>query len=293
MYKPMRFWGTSAGSSIPSPFCRCNVCENARRVGGKEIRLRSAFRIDKRTMIDIGQDFAAQAARLSDDLYDIENFVITHTHDDHFNYSVFWLRRIAAEKGPEKPVNVYLTDGAYDIIDRFLYCTPALINKDAAYMKSENVVFKKLNFCETKEIGGHSFTPLKGMHRGSCGETAANYLIRLSDGRLMYYALDSGYFREETFEILKSYKLDILIAECTFPSLDGRDSCDVHMDIPSCIATLDRLYTNGTISDKTDIYLSHIEAKGMNHSELEKYFAALERNYSVKIAYDGLSIGDE
>ena len=48
MYLPMRFWGTSAGGAIPSPFCRCEVCENARKVGGKEIRLRSAFRIDKK-----------------------------------------------------------------------------------------------------------------------------------------------------------------------------------------------------------------------------------------------------
>jgi len=63
MYMPMRFWGTSAGGSIPAAFCKCSVCENARIKGGKEVRLRSAFRIDKKIMIDIGQDFVAQAIR--------------------------------------------------------------------------------------------------------------------------------------------------------------------------------------------------------------------------------------
>ena len=39
----------------------------------------------------------------------------------------------------------------------------------------------------------------------------------------MYYALDSGYYLEETFDILKNYKLDILIGECTFPRENPKD----------------------------------------------------------------------
>lgn len=65
------------------------------------------------------------------------------------------------------------------------------------------------------------------------------------------------------------------------------------MDLTSCVDTLDRLYALGTVDEKTEIYLSHIEAKGLCHSELEEYFSKLERNYSVKIAYDGLSIDED
>ena len=32
----MRFMGTGAGEGVPTPFCRCRVCEHARKVGGKE-----------------------------------------------------------------------------------------------------------------------------------------------------------------------------------------------------------------------------------------------------------------
>ena len=30
----IRFLGTGAAEGIPAPFCRCTVCENARKVGG-------------------------------------------------------------------------------------------------------------------------------------------------------------------------------------------------------------------------------------------------------------------
>ena len=115
MYKPLRFWGTSGGTGVPSPFCKCPVCENARNVGGKEFRSRSAFRIDKKVMLDIGEDYVSTAAKLQDDLYDVEHFLFTHTHSDHFNWRFFWSRRIGANM-PTTPVNVYFAEEAYDYI---------------------------------------------------------------------------------------------------------------------------------------------------------------------------------
>ena len=43
----MQFLGTGAAEGIPSPFCRCRVCENARKVKGKEILLRKAYKEPK------------------------------------------------------------------------------------------------------------------------------------------------------------------------------------------------------------------------------------------------------
>lgn len=297
MYQPLRFWGTSAGGAIPTPFCKCKVCENARKVGGKEVRLRSAFRIDKKIMIDIGEDFVAQAINLEDDLYDVEHFLFTHPHTDHFNYKMFWLRKIAAEKSPEHPVNVYFVDDSFDIIDKFLFSTPMLINKDAEFLNEKNVKFIKLDYYKWYKINDIEVMALKGHHNTGVSKVSANYLIKLKDERLMYYALDSGYYLEETFEALKKFKLDILVGECTFPEKipkneNGEYWCDVHMDLTSCEDTLDKLYENGTIDDNTKVYLSHIEAKGLNHKELEEYFSSLNKKYSINIAYDGLSIDE-
>ncbi len=293
MFKPMRFWGTSAGGSIPAPFCKCDVCENARKVGGKEVRLRSAFRIDEKIMLDIGEDYVAQAIRLEDDLASVEHFLFTHTHGDHFNNTMFWLRYVASAMPPKKPINVYFADKAYDILKR-----PPLVEfKDAEYMSEKNVKFIKLEFNKWYKIENIEIMPLRGHHHTRVEDNSANYLIKLKNGKLMYYALDSGYYLDETFEILKNYKLDILVGECTFPeelSEHGKEPwCDVHMDLISCTDTLDKLYENGTIDENTDVYLSHIEAKGLNHNGLEKYFSSLGRKYKTKIAYDGLSIDEK
>ena len=297
MYLPMRFWGTGAGGAIPTPFCKCEVCENARKVGGKEIRLRSAFRIDKKIMIDIGGDCVAQAIRLNDDLYDVEHFLFTHPHEDHFNYLMFWLRYNAACKHSEKPMNVYFVGDSYNIVDKFLYSTPLIVDKDAGYMSDKNVKFVKLDFGKRYKINDIEVMPLKAKHGTTVTENGANYLVKLKNGKMMYYALDSGYYLEETFDILKDYKLDILIGECTFPverpkRADGEYECPVHMDLTSCVDTLDRLFASGTIDENTEIYLSHIEGRVHNHAQLEEYFSKLDRKYSVTVAYDGLSVDE-
>ena len=46
------FYGTGAAEGIPDPFCRCPVCENARKKGGKEIRHRTMFRVNEELCIE-------------------------------------------------------------------------------------------------------------------------------------------------------------------------------------------------------------------------------------------------
>ena len=275
--KHLRFWGTSGGTGVPSPFCRCAVCENARSVGGKEIRSRSAFRINSKVMIDIGEDYVSTAAKLKDDLFEVEHFLFTHTHSDHFNYRFFWSRRIGA-KMPQNPVTVYFADEAFEYISK-------------KYGTENNVIFKRLKYGETYKIEDIEVTPLKGMHSTENEKYSANYLIKLQDGRLLYYGVDSGYYIEETFDFLKNYKLDIFISECTYPrERPIEESVANHMDVSRCVENMDKLYENGTIDKDTLIYLTHIDCRGMNHSQLEAYFSVLERDYSVNIAYDGLCI---
>ena len=50
------FLGTGAAEGIPAIFCRCAICENARRVKNKEIRMRTGVVIDKTLLIDFSPD---------------------------------------------------------------------------------------------------------------------------------------------------------------------------------------------------------------------------------------------
>ena len=95
--KKLRFWGTSAGEGVPTPFCKCRVCEYARAHGGKDLRSRSCFRLDEKIMIDAGADFVPQSIKYNEDTFDVEHILYTHTHSDHYNYTVPWLRSVAQE----------------------------------------------------------------------------------------------------------------------------------------------------------------------------------------------------
>lgn len=59
--------GSAAGEGIPSAFCRCRVCRNARKSGGFDARTRTAYQIGEEVRIDFGPDFLAQEIRLGFD----------------------------------------------------------------------------------------------------------------------------------------------------------------------------------------------------------------------------------
>ena len=288
MVKNLRFWGTSAGEGTPSPFCECPICSNARKVGGHELRLRSSFRIDEKTMIDIGADFTAAAQKLGESLYGLEHLLFTHTHEDHFNYMLFWTRFVARKK-LGRPLNVYFVEDAYSIMD-FMMSSKVTTGREA-YMKPSEVNVIRLEFGKEYQIGEHRVIPLRGNHSTAFEKNSANYLVTLPDGRTLYYALDSGYYLEETFEALKGRRIDILINECTMPILtdDGKNS-NGHMNLHTALRTFERLYSQGTLTDQSQVWLTHIAPIGSTHAELCDYVSKLTLPYRIGVAYDGLSI---
>ena len=83
------FYGTGAAEGVPSPFCDCPMCNYAREHGGKDVRKRSCFRLGRNIMIDMGPDIFTQALQYGS-MCDIEHVLITHTHDDHFDFTAFF-----------------------------------------------------------------------------------------------------------------------------------------------------------------------------------------------------------
>ena len=285
----MRFLGTSAGEGIPNPFCQCEFCENARRKGGKEVRTRSSFKVDEKVLIDMGADYFAQGALLGERFDTVEHVLFTHTHPDHFDYNFLWERSVRT-KGELPPLKVYFVEEGMDIIDEFLMKSRVTDGREE-YTRPEDVEFVKLKFGEACRVGDYEVIPFRGNHSTNFEKNSANYLIR-SQERSLYYALDSGYFLSETFEALKGERLDIFIGECTFPMI-GRDFVDEfagHMDINTCLKNLDHLYQQGTITESTKVYLTHIGPLA-THEELCDYFGKLELPYKITVAYDGLAIG--
>ena len=216
MVKNLRFWGTSAGEGTPTPFCECDICRTARAVGGPELRLRSSFRIDEETMLDIGADFNAAALKMGETLFGLKNVLYTHTHEDHFNYMMIWTRYVARKK-PDFPLNIYFVDKAYDILEKFYFTSPVTSGREG-YTRPSDVNFVRLEFLREYEIGGHRVTPLRGNHVTAFEDNSANYLIKLADGRKIPLNEDgrcylNWYGEQESFKYIPLWEADKAIKE--------------------------------------------------------------------------------
>lgn len=290
MKNELVFYGTGAAEGIPNPFCRCYLCNNARNNGGKDVRKRSMFRINDNIAIDMGADSFTQAIEYGD-FINLEHVLITHTHEDHLAYMMMGVRGMATSC-IDRPLIFYLTSSAYEIVDFYHKHSPILKNSISTLERNGVISFRKLEFGKGYTIGTLPVIPLKGNHVGNMGESCANYLVRLGNGKILFYALDTGYYLEETFQELKAYKLDYLISECTYGNISNRpDKPDGHLDAYSCQSVFRRLYKQGTIGKDTEIYLTHINhTHTATHEDLARFFRESDIPCKIHVAYDGMQI---
>lgn len=285
----MIFYGTSAAEGIPNPFCSCSVCSNARTKRGREIRRRSMLRLDERLCIDLGAD-AFQEAIEYGDFTKLQHVLVSHTHEDHFNYMMMNVRNMSIERTTE-PLHYYFTDQAYDIVDFYRQSRPIMKGMTSDLEARDIVAFHKLEFNDKVTISGMEVTPLRGNHLGNMGESCANYLIERPDGKKIYYGVDTGWYLPETFRALENASLDVLISECTFGLTPGRGPHpNGHLDAFSCMELFHTLLEQGTLHANSRIYLTHINHFTSNHAELVDWFADQSFPCPITVAWDGLSI---
>ena len=292
MKNELVFYGTGAAEGIPNPFCRCFLCSNARKEGGRDVRKRSMFRVNEYVAIDMGADFFTQAMEYGD-FINLEHVLITHTHEDHLAHMMMGVRGMATHR-IQNPLNIYMTSSAYDIVDFYRKNSAILKNSINTLEHNKVIAFHRLEFGKGYTIGTLPVIPLKGNHTGNMGENCANYLIRLGNGKVLFYALDTGYYLEETFQNLKAYKLGYLISECTYGNILNRpEKPEGHLDIYSCQSVFKRLYKQGTIGKDTKIYLSHINhCHTATHADMVELFKETDIPCEIQVAYDGMKIID-
>lgn len=83
----LKYLGTAAAEGWPALFCRCEACERARVLGGKNIRTRSQAIIDDRLLIDFCSDTYMHVLEQHVPLENIRHVLITHSHNDHLYVS--------------------------------------------------------------------------------------------------------------------------------------------------------------------------------------------------------------
>ena len=270
--------GSGAAEGIPASFCDCRICREARKSGGRDIRMRTAYSLNERVQIDMGPDFFSQEMKYGGNSARLKHVFITHEHSDHFRtYPLGMRNENWFSHGFEKPLHIY---GRPTVMARIYddcgLCAQGELSLDLHVLQP----------FEPVELSGEDMTfyPLPANHYHIPGE-AVFYVIR--HGKTwMLIANDTGIPHESVWKWLEDHvsHLDIVVADCTMELLDCRND---HMGGKDALEFHDRLQEMGIITTGTRYVMNHFSHNGgALHAEMGAYF----NPYGIEVGYDGMVI---
>lgn len=271
----LKYLGTAAAEAIPAIFCSCATCIQARATGGKDIRSRNQALINDDLIIDYPPDSFSHGIQNNIDFSGIYNYLITHTHGDHF---------VPEEWGYVEPP---FSDNPKDWPQFNLYGSIELKEKCD---KSLNYIPKPmtLNVLEAYEsvkIGKYTVIPIKASH-----STSNPFCYAISDGnKSILYLHDTGFIFDEAYECFKKNGIcfDIVSIDCTEGSVEEMEYYG-HMCLGRGKIIRERLRKEGLVHDNTKYIMSHFShgGKDVNYEESHRIY---EKEGFI-MAYDGLEV---
>lgn len=278
----IKYYGTGAGAGIPELFCHCRVCQNARDMGGKEIRSRSQAVIDGVLSIDFPVDTFMHTAIYGLDMRKVKNVLITHGHHDHYLPADIFSRAW----GMTEPVNFYLPEPTAEALKKSADAREEAFRTGKRKRTNEVLVTSNaLHMFEPVDIDNYHVIPVMARHAQE-SLCAMNFVIQ-SEGKSIFWMHDTGKPRSATKDFLKESGIvfDYISMDCTLKR--GNPITGGHMDLDRCLETLADLRANGNVDDHTKIVLSHIgHLVEQTHDEL----VAEAAEYGMIVAYDGMVI---
>lgn len=253
------FLGTGAGNGVPSFFCDCAACQEARDDFSCR-RTRSALLLagEDHTLIDAPPDLRLQLERAG--VRHLERVFLTHWHYDHFGglgELEFYCQLTRAA-----PLPVYLPAAALDSLKTAF---PHLLD----YLE-----LRPLEAWQKVGLPGLNIQPLPARH----GVPTFGYLIEQAGSRLAYFP-DTGGFAPEVEELL--HGVGTLILDATFNGTNWYPGS--HLSVQEAVQWSQRLKSNLT-------YLTHLSmhySQPVTRRELE---GALQDQPRILLARDGLEI---
>ena len=255
----IRYWGTAAAEGIPSLFCSCPRCVEAREKKGKFIRTRSQLLIDDTLLVDFNADTYMHSLKYDFDLGKLKDVLITHVHEDHFYPNDILYRK--AGFAPEVEIPTLTFHGSGDLKDDYLYHT----HGDYDTIDRGRIAFHELDRYKWYEIAGYRVASLPATH----GTHDPRVYVIQKNGKTAFILNDSGMMRQENFEWLKNEKVkfDLVSYDCTGDVNDtliawGKNAS--HMGLKNIIATREILKNNGNYLPGTIDIVTHFTHNGVN-----------------------------
>ena len=267
----LTFLGTAAAEGMPAVFCNCDFCNEARKLGGKNIRTRSQALVNEDLLIDLPADTYFHFLRDGIRGDRIRHLLITHSHSDHL-----YPKELAMRKPPF----------AHNMVPELeVYCG------EDAYRMLEGVYPEKTGFSVTllepfvpTRVGSYQVTALPARH--APGDGALFYIIR--GERTILYAHDTGYFYEEVFEYLQTegIRFDLVTFDCTNVDIPIGDEGN-HMGIPNLLRVAQRLEATGAIDNSTVKIINHFSHNG---NPLQHLLEKRMEGTGFLVSYDGMTV---
>jgi phosphoribosyl 1,2-cyclic phosphate phosphodiesterase len=276
------FLGTAAANAFPEAFCGCRNCAQARMLGGKSLRKRSAALINDDLLIDLGPDIMAASQIHGKPLHQVRYCLQTHPHADHLDLSHL-LSRSPAYGVIDAPALEYYAsretlERAAQTFERDL-ADFSLLSPEAE--RRLNVKVHQIQPLESFRAGPYLVTAFPANHAPGMG--AMLYAIE-ANGTKIFYGTDTAALFERTWQVFRerNMRFDVVILDHTYgPEQHGSD----HLSAIQVAEHAERMRMEGVLDGQARVFATHIAHEGNpTHDDLDAFARA--RGYEV--AYDGL-----
>lgn len=263
--------GTGAAEAVPDPFCRCRVCESARREGGPEIRARATALVNDDLLFDLGPDLLASANQAGRYLGGLKVILITHRHSDHWlPQNLIW-RRSAFTPTEVTPATIY---GPAD----------ALADLPPELAETAAVSWESVTAGDQWTVGTYTITAIPATH-GEGQLEPLLYVVAEGERRL-FYAVDTAPLPEPAWDLLRELgPMDLIALDATQGTRSGGLA---HHGMAQFLETRARMIEEGVLEpDRTVLIAHHFSHNGgLTHRELVEAYA----QHGIVAGYDGLAL---
>lgn len=271
----IRVLGSAAAEGWPALFCECPACRKARANGGKDLRKRTAYLIDDDTLVDIGPDVYCATLQYGLDSSKFERLLVTHSHTDHLTpRELLW--RHSGFSVASKTLDVY---GNQAVMDRILS------DKEVSNFPDElKCAFHVVKPGDTFTTGDMKVTAILADHAAE-PELPLNYIIERG-GVTALIGNDSGWWCQESWDILAKFRIDIAFIECTY-GIKWPDQSAKHQGANTSVRVRDELRRLGCLKDDAAVIVNHFSHNCQNlHADFEAFFNPL----GIAVGYDGMVV---
>ena len=275
-----QYLGTGAAEGIPAVFCNCQICKEAAKKGGRDIRTRSQAMINDDLLIDLPPDTYMHKLQHGLDLTKVRYLLVTHMHMDHFYPQELTIRG---------------SGYSHDMVSEYLDIYCAKETRDfyfsAAAWEASPDTNRTLNWhvltpFEPVQFGSYTIVPLPASHMHE-GNQPFLYHITDADGKQVLYLHDSGYYKDEVWDYLKALKTPVDLV--SYDGTSGAQETDHghHMGFSEVFRVHSRMLEEGIVDGHTKCVLNHFSHNGrLMYEDMVK----LAEAENMLVSYDGMKL---